>query len=180
MREENNQTGHSGQPKARREMSRRQFLSYTLGGTGAFMAAGMITPMLRFAVDPVLKSKGDAGWVKVVEVEKVTDTPQSFTFTMKQVDGWYESEPEFSAFISKDAQGNIYALSPVCKHLGCMVHWNSEAKYPNEFYCPCHGAHYTKDGAALAVAPVALDEYQVRVDNGFVYLGMVQPNTRVK
>ena len=38
-------------------VTRRQFLSYTLTGVGGFMAAGMMMPMLRFAVDPVLKPK---------------------------------------------------------------------------------------------------------------------------
>ena len=36
-------------------VSRRQFLSYTLTGVGGFMAAGMLMPMVRFAVDPVLR-----------------------------------------------------------------------------------------------------------------------------
>lgn len=182
MHDETHQGVHpSGENrKNRREMSRRQFLSYTLGGTGAFLAAGMTIPMIRFAVDPILQPKGDTGWVKVVEAAKITEQPQSFTFKMLQVDGWFESEPEFSAFIAKDQNGNIYALSPVCKHLGCMVGWNAEAKFPNEFFCPCHGARYTKDGKALAVAPLPLDEYTVKVENGFVYLGQIRPNTRVK
>ncbi len=38
-------------------VTRRQFLSYTLTGVGGFMAAGMMLPMLRFAVDPVLKAE---------------------------------------------------------------------------------------------------------------------------
>ncbi len=44
-------------PVKRGEMSRRQFLSYTLGGAGGFMAAGISLPMIRFAVDPVLTKK---------------------------------------------------------------------------------------------------------------------------
>ena len=44
---------------SKQRVSRRQFLSYTLTGVGGFMAAGMLMPMVRFAVDPVLKA--DAG-----------------------------------------------------------------------------------------------------------------------
>jgi len=181
MRDEHNETGGSGehQPKARREMSRRQFLSYTLGGTGAFMAAGMLVPMLRFAVDPVLKPAGESAWVKVIEESKVTEQPQEIKFSVFQVDGWYESEPEFAAWIAKDAEGKIFALSPVCKHLGCMVGWNGDPRYQDQYYCPCHGAHYTKDGATLAVSPLPLDEYDVKIEEGFVYLGQVKPNSRV-
>ena len=36
-------------------VSRRQFLSYTLMGVGGFMASGMLMPMVRFAIDPVLQ-----------------------------------------------------------------------------------------------------------------------------
>ncbi|MEI7024528.1 QcrA and Rieske domain-containing protein [Paenibacillus sp. y28] len=181
MRDDKSQGGHSSEHKpVRREMSRRQFLSYTLGGTGAFLAAMPIIPMIRFTVDPLLQSKGDSGYTKVVEVSKVTNEPQEVKFTAKQVDGWYESEPEFSAFIAKDDQGNVFALSPVCKHLGCTIGWNTESKFKDEYYCPCHGAHYTKDGKQLAVASAPLDEYEVKVDNGIVYLGKVKPNTRIK
>ncbi len=38
------------------KVSRRQFLTYTLTGVGGFMAAGMIMPMARFALDPALKA----------------------------------------------------------------------------------------------------------------------------
>ena len=160
-------------------MSRRQFLSYTLGGASAFMAAGVVIPMLRFAVDPVLQAKSEGTFVKVVEVEKITEEPTEFSFNVHQVDGWYESDPKMVAWITKDAEGNIFALSPVCKHLGCSVAWNTNPEFPDQYFCPCHGAHYTADGQALAVAPAPLDEYEVKVENGFVYLGPIKPNERV-
>ncbi|PYI54899.1 ubiquinol-cytochrome c reductase iron-sulfur subunit [Paenibacillus flagellatus] len=169
----------SEKPITRREMSRRQFLSYTLGGTGAFMAAGITIPMIRFAVDPMLQPSGEGTFVKVVEESKITNEPKSFKFQIHQVDGWYESDIELEAWIMKDDKGDIYALSPVCKHLGCTVNWNADPRYPNQFFCPCHEAHYTKDGKNMAVAPAPLDEYKVKLENGFVYLGKVQPNQHV-
>lgn len=168
-----------GKPKARREMTRRQFLSYTLGGTGAFMAAGMVVPMVRFAVDPILQPKGEGSFVKVIEESKITKEPKSFKFTVHQVDGWFESDVELEAWIMRDDNNEIYALSPVCKHLGCTVNWNTDARFPNEFFCPCHEAHYSKNGKNNAVAPAPLDEYKIKIENGFVYLGKVQPNQRV-
>jgi len=180
MHNDNNRNSTSDKPIARREMSRRQFLSYALGGTGAFMMAGVTIPMIRFAVDPILQPTGEGSFVKVVEESQITSEPKSFKFQVHQVDGWYESDIELEAWIMRDEKGEIYALSPVCKHLGCTVNWNSEAKYPNEFYCPCHGAHYLKNGKNVAIAPAPLDEYEVKVDNGFVYLGKVKPNQRAK
>ncbi|GAA3405120.1 ubiquinol-cytochrome c reductase iron-sulfur subunit [Paenibacillus hodogayensis] len=169
----------SEKPIPRREMSRRQFLSYALGGTTAFMAAGVTIPMIRFAVDPILQPAGAGEFVKVVEESKITAEPKSFKFQVHQVDGWYESDKELEAWILKDEKGEIYALSPVCKHLGCTVNWNADTRFPNQFFCPCHEAHYTKEGKNLAVAPAPLDEYKIKVEGGFVYLGKVQPNQHV-
>ncbi|MFA6027571.1 MAG: FAD-dependent oxidoreductase [Patescibacteria group bacterium] len=47
--------------------------------------------------------------------------------------------------IYKDEKGDIKKLSPVCSHLGCIVHWNNKAK---TWDCPCHGSRFTKDGRA--------------------------------
>ena len=180
MSEHQNHGSFEAEAPKRKEMSRRQFLSYTLGGASAFMAGGVVIPMIRFAIDPVLQPKATAELVKVVEESKITNEPQAFKFQIHQIDGWYESDPEFTAWISRGSDGNIFALSPVCKHLGCTINWNTNAELPNQYFCPCHGAHYTQDGKNLAVAPSPLDEYEVQIKDGFVYLGSLKPNSRVK
>ncbi len=133
--------------------------------------------MVRFAVDPLLEKKTEGTFVKVVEESKITTDPQEFKFQIHQVDGWYVSDPELSAWVSKDANNKIFALSPICKHLGCTIAWNAKGK--DEYDCPCHDARYTKDGKNITVAPNPLDEYEVKIENGFVYLGPVKPNSRV-
>lgn len=169
------------EPMKRKEMSRRQFLNYTLGGTGGFLMAMPLVPMLRFTVDPLLQPKTASDFAKVgVKASDITTEPQSFKFQVHVVDGWYESDPQMEVWISKDEQGNIFALSPICKHLGCTINWNTQEQFPNEYFCPCHGARYTKDGESLAVAPAPLDEYEVKVDeNDEVYVGQLKPNSRV-
>ncbi|AJS58059.1 QcrA and Rieske domain-containing protein [Paenibacillus sp. IHBB 10380] len=179
----NNQNDHeeaAHKPISRKEMSRRQFLTYTLGGATAFMAAGAVLPMVRFAVDPILHKKTEGEFVKVAEVAKITDEPQEFSYELKQQDGWYADTATLVAWIRKDEKGNIYALSPICKHLGCTVGWNNNKTYPDEYHCPCHGARYTKLGKNLSVAPKPLDTYKIKIDKGWVYLGGVEPNTEVK
>lgn len=155
------------------EMSRRQFLTYTLGATGGFLAAGITIPMIRFAVDPLLSSLGDSSDQKVVEVAKVGADPIEVKFMVNQKDGWYESENELIAWIYKEDGGDIRALSPVCKHLGCTVNYS---KNDNQFICPCHDARYEKTGKNVTVAPTPLDEYTVSIKEGFVYLGGIVPN----
>ena len=48
---------------SKHRVSRRQFLSYTLTGVGGFMAAGMLMPMVRFAIDPVLKAEAGGDFI---------------------------------------------------------------------------------------------------------------------
>lgn len=168
-----------GKPVLKREMSRRQFLTYTLGGTGGFLAAMPLIPMIRFAVDPLLQSGGQSDMVKVAPVEEITAEPKEFKFTKLQVDGWHEDRATFTAWISKDKNGEIFALSPVCKHLGCTVSWNINPSLPDQYFCPCHGAYYTREGKNMAVAQGPLDEYEVEIRNGYVYVGNLKPNSRV-
>ena len=49
-------------------------------------------PMVRFALDPVLRPTEDQDMVQVVSVDELTNEPQRFDFKIKQVDAWYESE----------------------------------------------------------------------------------------
>ncbi|HEY0827794.1 MAG TPA: ubiquinol-cytochrome c reductase iron-sulfur subunit [Bacilli bacterium] len=176
---DNKEIRESGEaPVKRKSMSRRQFLTYTLGGTGGFLAGIPLISHLRFAIDPMLQPKADSAWVKVVEESQISEEPKSFSFKVHQIDAWYESDPQLEAWISRSADGKIFALSPVCKHLGCTINWNNNPEFVNEYFCHCHGAHYTKDGKNLAVAPNPLDEFSVKLENGFVYLGKIVPNTK--
>ncbi len=68
-------------------VSRRQFLNYTLTGVGGFMAAGILMPMTRFALDPVLRKEAGTDMVAVAQVKDITTEPKRFDFKVKQVDG---------------------------------------------------------------------------------------------
>jgi menaquinol-cytochrome c reductase iron-sulfur subunit len=160
-------------------VSRRQFLSYTLTGVGGFMAAGMLMPMVRFAVDPVLKADANSGFIATnKKVSELTNEPTRVDFTFKQKDAWYESDVTNTAWVYKDNKTNqIIALSPICKHLGCTVGWNTNKQYPNEFFCPCHFGRYTKDGTNIpgTPPPAPLDRYPYQIKGGYLYLGRAEP-----
>lgn len=156
----------------RHQVSRRQFLNYTLTGVGGFMAAGMLMPMVRFALDPVLRPTENQEMVQVVSVDELTEEPQRFDFKINQVDAWYESEESRSAWVYKNGD-KVTALSPICKHLGCTVNWNSDPKNKNMFFCPCHYGLYEKDGTNVPGTPPLgpLDHYEHEIRDGFLYLG---------
>ncbi|HND56776.1 MAG TPA: Rieske 2Fe-2S domain-containing protein, partial [Pirellulaceae bacterium] len=65
------------------------------------------------------------------------------------------------------------ALSSVCPHLGCRVHWES---VNNRFFCPCHNGEFDPEGRATGGPPKAanqeLPRYRVVIDKGLVFLEM--------
>lgn len=61
---------------------------------------------------------------------------------------------------------NVYALSTVCTHLGCIVKATDDG-----FDCPCHGSKFRKDGSVLkGPAPKALPWLEVKHLSGDNFL----------
>lgn len=48
--------------------------------------------------------------------------------------------------IYKDTSGNIFAVKPICTHLGCLLNWNNVDK---TWDCPCHGSRFNYMGKNL-------------------------------
>jgi Rieske Fe-S protein len=72
------------------------------------------------------------------------------------------------------AQGTVedfIALSSVCPHLGCQVHWESQNQ---RFFCPCHNGTFDPQGIATAGPPAAagqsLPRYPLQVRDGLLFI----------
>lgn len=154
-------------------LSRRQFLTYALGGTGAFMAAAVTAPMIPFAVDPLTRGSQ----VTPVPVGKVDDfkvgEPKKVEFTVHKKDGWVETDAKMSAWVIRQEDNSFLAMSPICTHLGCQVNPVSEGDVA--FHCPCHDSKFTKNGVPKKGVPATrpLDKYEARVENGQLLLGAI-------
>lgn len=66
---------------------------------------------------------------------------------------------------------DFVALSSVCPHLGCQVHWEGGKQ---RFFCPCHNGAFAPDGSPLS-GPVkdanqSLSRYPLLVENGLLYI----------
>ncbi|HWI40030.1 MAG TPA: FAD-dependent oxidoreductase [Verrucomicrobiae bacterium] len=71
--------------------------------------------------------------------------------------GIVEIDGEKTAVV-RGADGSLTRLSPVCTHLGCLVHWNP---METSWDCPCHGSRFAADGAVLegpAIRPLQARE----------------------
>lgn len=160
-------------------VTRRQFLTYTITGVGGFMAAGMLMPMVRFAIDPVLQTKEEGNLVLTSQkIAEITDAPVKVDFTFEQTDGWYKSDVTEAAWVYHDGD-EIVALSPVCKHLGCTVNWEGDPEHANQFFCACHAGRYEKNGVNVKGTPPLgpLDQYEVAEKDGYLMLGKKIANT---
>ena len=57
------------------------------------------------------------------------------------------------AAVYRDEQGQLHAVSAVCTHMMCIVHWNNGEK---SWDCPCHGSRFSIDGELLE-GPAIMD-----------------------
>ena len=48
--------------------------------------------------------------------------------------------------VFRDDDGTVHELSPVCRHLGCIVDWNPAER---TWDCPCHGSRFDKLGTVI-------------------------------
>ncbi|HMG75861.1 MAG TPA: FAD-dependent oxidoreductase [Pyrinomonadaceae bacterium] len=62
--------------------------------------------------------------------------------------------------VFKDDAGAVHELSAVCRHLGCIVDWNSLEK---TWDCPCHGSRYDALGHVI-MGPANSDLPPAEVD----------------
>lgn len=65
------------------------------------------------------------------------------------------------------------ALSDVCPHLGCRVHWEPQN---NRFFCPCHLGSFDPEGKPTGGPPLsanqALPQYELKVEGPLLYILM--------
>ena len=122
---------------ARMRLSRRDVLRAGLGAA-AGLAAGLVGVSLTQRADENRRLGGDAplvagdgSWAQVATLDEVPEG-SALRFTTAAFDG----------FVVNDG-GEIRALSSVCTHMGCTLHFRPDWQ---DLRCPCHGASFDLDG----------------------------------
>ncbi len=66
---------------------------------------------------------------------------------------------------------DFIALSSVCPHLGCQVHWETQN---SRFFCPCHNGTFDPQGNATGGPPFdagqKLSRFPLQIENGLLYI----------
>jgi cytochrome b6-f complex iron-sulfur subunit len=149
--------GEARVDEGRRGVLRRVFCSAAgLGFAAAGAAAGLWTAATaRFMMPNVIVEPS-----RKFKIGLPGDYPPGYVETKYQqrygvwvVHGEYRGERQ------------IYALSTVCTHLGCITLWQESEQ---KFKCPCHGSGFYQDGVNFeGPAPRPLERYAIRIaDDG--------------
>jgi glycine/D-amino acid oxidase-like deaminating enzyme/nitrite reductase/ring-hydroxylating ferredoxin subunit len=91
-----------------------------------------------------------------VDIKNLADVPQG-EGGLVEIDG-----QRVAAY--REESGKLHALSPVCPHLKCIVHWNHAER---SWDCPCHGSRFHYDGSVIegpALSPLKPFEASSEVD----------------
>ncbi|HUQ37536.1 MAG TPA: Rieske (2Fe-2S) protein [Aestuariivirga sp.] len=145
---------------------RRNFLLSTSGiaMTGGLLAAyGTFGYMLGEFVYPAAQQS--RGWLFVCTVDRLAPG-EALDFT---------APAGAKIVVARQGKGvaaeDFLALSSVCPHLGCRVHWEAQGE---RFFCPCHNGAFDRSGSPVSGPPKAANQALVRfplkVENGLLYL----------
>ena len=158
-----------------KDQSRRRSLKIAtaaMGGVIGFVAA---IPLVRYFLYPVGRTVVDnptapvdaiaaadlvAGGPPVRVKLLVSGVRNAWSVAAEQALG--------SAWVSKDAAGNVTAFTATCPHLGCAIGFDPKA---STFTCPCHRSAFDRAGQRLSgPAKRGLDPLPTRVVDGRVQI----------
>lgn len=133
-------------------ISRRSFLDYLLGGSLLATFVGIAAPVLYY----LLPSKSAEGGGEAVAVGDESAVPKG--------KGKVFPYKEKAVIVINEEKAGLIALSAICTHLGCVVHYDEQKK---QILCPCHSAVFdTKGNVVSGPAPKPLPSYKIAIASG--------------
>jgi menaquinol-cytochrome c reductase iron-sulfur subunit len=159
--------------------SRRRFLKLATAALGGAVGAVLGLPLIRYFVYPVgrqvVSSPEEPIEVIAADALKAGGPPvQVALVASQQRDGWgvRDGARVGSAWVSKDAAGQVSAFSATCPHLGCAIGYEPGA---DVFKCPCHKSEFTRAGdKTTGPSKRGLDPLPCKVEDGRVKLTFVR------
>ena len=133
-----------------KELSRRELLIRGTGLGMGLVGVMLSVPAIGFLLSPLF-NKQQLAWVKVGTIDTVPLNQPTALFADVPVGTGYPTPPvKRVVYVVKKANGEVKALSNICTHMQCDVHWAPEL---NNFLCPCHGGLYDIDGNNVGGPP---------------------------
>ena len=145
------------QTEKKEKVTRRRFLDVFIGGAFLTAALGVFGTVIAY-IYPPKRAGGAGGRTEVAPVEQLPPG--------KAMKVLHRGK---AVIVGQTMQGELFALSAVCTHLGCLVDWNEATQ---QLACPCHAAFFDTTGAVISgPAPKPLPPYSVSKIGGKLYVG---------
>jgi cytochrome b6-f complex iron-sulfur subunit len=137
------------------DFERRGFLHKVVGGVGAVVAVSALYPVVKFIIPPTKEVKQ----VKELNVGKASEVADGSGKI-------YQFNEDKVIVVNKG--GSLTAVSAICTHLGCLVHWENAA---GQLACPCHGAKYKQTGEIISgPQPKPLKQYKAKIEGDSIII----------
>ncbi len=144
--------------------TRREFFANVVMGSGLLLGLGGLAARFAEFLYPVVPPQ------KLIKAlaGKLSDIPKGGARMFNPLD---------AHVMIVDDGTQLLAFSAVCTHLGCLVHWDSQAE---RFVCPCHHGVYDTDGNVVSGPPPRpLERIKLAIegDQIFVFLAVREEPT---
>jgi Rieske Fe-S protein len=143
----------------RRSLSRKRFVDWLLGTSMGGFLAGVLYPVVRYIVPPVVpESSVNSVTLNVTAGDVAANSGRIFKFGNRP------------GLLIRTPSGDLRAFSAVCTHLDCTVQYRDDLQ---QIWCACHNGHYDLNGVNVAGPPPRpLDRYDVNVRGGDIVVSV--------
>jgi menaquinol-cytochrome c reductase iron-sulfur subunit len=136
-------------------MERRTFLRWAVHGLGAVFGAVLGLPAVVYLIDPRNRPAPPRDFRPVgqlKELQLLPNEPREVVIRLTRRDAWTLHPNEVVGRVwlilrerpQRERPPQIDAFTTTCPHLGCSINYTG-----TDFLCPCHGAHFTREGLAI-------------------------------
>lgn len=120
-------------------------------GLGMGLVGVMLSvPAIGFLLSPLFTGQRTS-WVTVGPIDAIPlDRPTALLADVPVGTGYPSPPVKRVVYVVKRRGGELHALTNICTHMQCDVHWEPRLK---NFLCPCHGGLYDIDGNNVGGPP---------------------------
>ncbi|UCE07123.1 MAG: Rieske 2Fe-2S domain-containing protein [bacterium] len=133
------------------QLSRRNFINFSLFGSLGALGAAIIYPIVRFFMPPKIPQAVQNEVIAAKVGELKLNSAKIFNFGAKP-----------GILIHTD-DGKYKAFTAICTHLDCIVQYRDDVKH---IWCACHNGHFDLFGKNISGPPPSpLEEFKVTIIN---------------
>ena len=133
-----------------KKLSRREVMVRGTGIGMGLVGVMLSVPAIGFLLSPLFTRQRTA-WVTVGPIDGIgVDEPTPLIAEVPVGTGYTAPPVRRVVYVVKRPSGELRALSNICTHMQCDVHWQPSL---TSFLCPCHGGLYDIDGKNIGGPP---------------------------